>query len=121
MDLFAAATENGPSLESAFKEALSGRAEQERASLSGFSERVERDGRVSINARGAELLAFLKAGQYKNIHQLAKEESGRLGRKPEEILRERLGRYYERRLIFDRHFEHGEQFQYGALSIGGQL
>ncbi len=34
-------------------------------------------------------------------------------------MRERLGSYYEQRITFDTHFDHGRQFRYGALNIGG--
>ncbi len=37
----------------------------------------------------------------------------------DQILREKLGDCYERRVAFDDHFEDGKKFRYGALNIGG--
>lgn len=112
-DLFAMASRNGPRLETRFAEIG---ADQ---SVRSFAEFVEREGQVSINMRPMPLISFLTFKRHQNMYEWAEERASESGRPREEILRERLGKYYERRIAFDRAFVNGEDFRYGALNAGG--
>jgi hypothetical protein len=119
MDLFRTAAENGARLDEraiALCEAMAAGAHACFASLAG---RIDRDGRIAINMRQSVLLGFLRSATYQNIYEWARGRAKRSPKSEDEILRERLGPFYERRVAFDRAFEGGERFRYGALSIGG--
>ena len=61
---------------------------------------------------------FVQNNRYQNMYQAVAEASVLSGRNSDELLRERLGPYYAPRLAFDRAFDHGDRFRYGALNIG---
>jgi len=75
-----------------------------------FSSSVSSGWTISINMRQCALNKFLKFGIYKNIYNLTKSE---------DELESHLGEAYKTRTTFDRTFENGELFKYGALNIGG--
>jgi hypothetical protein len=84
-----------------------------------FCQRVEHDGRVSINAKSARLLSMLRDGCYPNPYDEARERAQREGGDSEEYLKRQQGDYYRKRVMFDRSFEDGEKFRYASLNIGG--
>jgi hypothetical protein len=119
VNLFETARANDESLKTRFEALLADAEGDSRDALQRFSERVERDGRISLNMRLSGLLGFLVADRHQNIHEWATEEAGLTGRPKDEVLQEKLGPYCPRRVAFDGHFEDGEQFRYGSLNIGG--
>ena len=80
---------------------------------------------LSINMRQGMLNSFLIAGRYKNIYEVKRGVGGELRKvRPLEISEEQavekhLKSRYKLRITFDRTFEDGEKFKYGALNIGG--
>jgi hypothetical protein len=87
--------------------------------VSEFADHVKNLGLVSINMRIKDLANFLITNKYLNSYEWAEEQSIILGRPPEDILKEKLRDFYERRVSFDRTFEYGQNFRYGALNTGG--
>ena len=80
---------------------------------------------ISINMRQWVLNNFLIAGKYKNIYEVRREQGEELRSvrdleiSEEEALELHLGGYYNSRVAFERTFEDGEKFKYGALNRGG--
>jgi len=119
LDLFALARAN--------EAALTKQSEDRRAALVGdhltrfdrFSETVGKTGGISMNMKPWKLLAFLRRGRYLSVHEVAEERAAASGTTSDDELRRSQGTYYERRVLFDRAFEQGELFLYGALNIGG--
>ena len=80
---------------------------------------------ISINMRPFVLNNFLITNSYKNIYELKKEienqleRMGKSGISIEQAIKKHLKGYYKQRTTFDRTFEDGEKFKYGALTIGG--
>ncbi len=56
---------------------------------------------------------------YQNTYEWAHEQAEISGRPVEDLLRERLGEFYDKRISFDNEFENGQSFRYGALNAGG--
>lgn len=80
---------------------------------------------VSINMRQGALNSFMIAGRYTNVYE-SKRERGeelkkvrKLGISVERAIEKHLKDDYKSRVTFDRSFEDGENFKYGALNIGG--
>ena len=119
MDLFAIAAENVPTLEDQFESLISSLAKADAEALNRFFKCLEQEGRVTINMPQTVLLSFLTFGKHQNIHEWAQLRTGKSSKSKEEILREKLGEFYEKRSTFDTAFEEGEEFRYGALNIGG--
>ena len=69
--------------------------------------------------RPMSLLSFLVLGFHQNIYEWSRSRGEGSGKPAEEIIREKLGDFYAKRVAFDRYFEGGETFRYGALNIGG--
>lgn len=119
MDIFDLASDNAPSLAERFEDVKAKASADEADTLDRFAERVMQDGRVSMNMRPWTLSSLLSTGKHQNMYQWAEEQAGFSGRPLDEILREKLGPYYERRIAFDSAFDDGRLFRYGALNIGG--
>ena len=119
MDLFTIAEENSSTLEGRFENLISSLTQTDAGALNRFFQRLEKEGRVAINMRQTVLLSFLTFGKHQNIHEWAQLRIGKSSKSKEEILREKLGEFYEKRSTFDTAFEEGEKFRYGALNIGG--
>ena len=119
MDLFTIAAENVPTLEDQFESLISSLAKADAEALGRFFQRLEQEGRVAINMRQMGLLSFLTFGKHQNIYEWAQLRAEKSSRPREEVLREKLGELYEKRVTFDVAFEEGEKFHYGALNIGG--
>lgn len=119
MDFFAVCAANATDLEKDFDRALSGRPDDERNKLNTFASIVQREGRISINMRPTSLLDFLASDRMFNIYEWADHVVRKSRKTKEEILEEKLKDFYEKRMIFDHHFDRGEEFYYGCLNIGG--
>ncbi len=88
--------------------------------LEQFVMTVQSEGRLAVNLRPTVLLRFLTlAGEYHNIYEWADELERKSGQPRDELLRLRLGDYYDRRMAFDRFVGQGERLRYGALNLGG--
>ncbi len=57
--------------------------------------------------------------KHQNIYEWAEGRAARSTKTAQEIIRERLGTYYERRMAFDGFFARGTELRYGALNVGG--
>jgi hypothetical protein len=77
---------------------------------------VAREARVAVNMTTEKVRFFLQDGRYLNPHEVARKLAPS---DPEAKLRELQKNWYEKRIAFDRHFEHGEAFRYGTVNIGG--
>jgi hypothetical protein len=118
-DLFEAALLNRPSLEERLAGLLSSITATDSARLRKFAEVTAEAGRVSINMPQGTLINFLVSGRHQNLYEWAAERAKCSSKPPDEITREKLGAYYERRMAFDGFFRHGTSFRYGTLNIGG--
>jgi len=117
MDLFAIAVNNDASLAKRYEAAMGGSPNQKH--LAQFSNVILTKGRISINARLWVLSTFLSGGEFHNMLKYC-QELATLSAKPlDEILRHKLGAYYEKRIKFDKHFTGASEWHYGALNIGG--
>lgn len=89
------------------------------ADAAAVATRVHTDGRVSINRKPEAMLGFLELGrilnQFEFIEQLARDQ----GRPVDEMLRESLRGFYDRRLAFEDAMGGGQRFYYAAMNIGG--
>ncbi len=119
VDLFELAAENAGALQGRYEALLAAREEAAAAPLRGFARCVQHSGRISINMKPSDLIAFLELGRHRNMHELAAEEAARTGEDSDAVLRRRLKGYYARRMGFDGHFRDGHAFRYGALNAGG--
>jgi hypothetical protein len=119
IDLFAIAKENATALADAFAALCADLPPEDHASLVRYAERVQEKGRISINMKQDVLNSFLTFREHRNIYEWADKKAAESGRPREDILREKLDVYYKPRIAFDRSFQDGEQFRYGALQIGG--
>lgn len=116
MDLFARSFENKARLEDAFHSRFG---ENPAPAFEEFLCEVSNNGRVSMNMRPCIAADLLHRDQYKNMYEAVAEEAALTGRETREILRQRLGKYFEKRIRFDAVFSEGRSFKYGALNIGG--
>jgi hypothetical protein len=119
IDLFAIASENATAVAEAFDAVCVGLAPEDLTRLVRYADRVQEEGRISINMRQDVLNSFLIFREHRNMYEWAGGKAAESGRPREEILHEKLDVYYEPRITFDRSFEDGERFRYGALQIGG--
>jgi hypothetical protein len=119
MDFFSTCTLNDPELERLFNDLISTLTPYEVTILIHFTDKIINEGQVSINMRPTTLLDFLASSRYLNIYQWADLVLRRAAKSKDEILKDKLGDYYEKRITFDHHFDNGEDFNYGTLNIGG--
>jgi hypothetical protein len=119
IDIFALALVNTASLESRLRSLLDSLQANEGLTLEQFTAFVTQNARISINMSRETLNSFLSLGRHRNIYEWADQQSLLSGRDKEEILKEKLKDYYERRVSFDQSFLEGKAFRYGALNIGG--
>jgi hypothetical protein len=118
-NLFVLAAENAVALDRGVAALLARIPAAHRDSLVRYSDRVRQDGRISVNMLQRTMNSFLSLERHANMHEWASSMALFSSIAPDEILRERLGEFYERRIAFDSYFEGGESFRYGALNIGG--
>jgi hypothetical protein len=119
MDLFVVAQNNGPDLAVRLGAVTGALPDRDRLPLERFAERVRDGGRISINMRQSVLLSFLVSSKHQNMYEWVAARATRSTKSPQEILREQLGGFYERRTTFDQFFVDGDKLRYGALNIGG--
>lgn len=119
MDLFIVAKANGQDLHARMQAVSSSLSLSERTSLKRFADRVRKDGHISINMRQSVLLSFLVSSAHQNIYEWAAARAVRSTKTQEEIMRQQLGTYYEKRTAFDGFFTDGDKLRYGALNVGG--
>jgi hypothetical protein len=94
--------------------------------LEDFARYTKTNWRFSINMKEYALLSFLEMAEYVNVRGLKKVEEAELlelGVVPEisreEAEKRHLKGHAAKRAIFDSSFEKGEEFKWGALSVGG--
>jgi hypothetical protein len=92
--------------------------------LSRFAGTIRDEWTISINMRPYVLTHFLITGTYLNVYQLKERDKEHLREHRSEIsleeaVKKHLGDYYKSRTTFNRLFENGEKFKYGALTVGG--
>ncbi|MBF0509857.1 MAG: hypothetical protein HQK57_13150 [Deltaproteobacteria bacterium] len=119
MNLFKIAQENAASLESQLKLIMDQSAPDTKLCLETFQNWFLDRAGISINMKAAVLSIFMVTGKHQNIHEWAVEQAELSGRTRQDILREKLGGYYDRRQAFDYAFDDGEGFRYGAFNAGG--
>lgn len=115
-NLFAWAAANEALFPARFEKACGEASAPRAAALRGFGDHVAREARVSVNMTTGKLQFFLRDERLLNPHEVARKLAPA---DPEAKLRELQGVWYEKRVVFDRHFERGEEFIYGAVNIGG--
>ncbi len=118
IDLFDIAASNADSINENFDEAIANLSDQKATNAKDFAQWVESKALISINLRLFVITEILNGIPYKNIHEWAQEQASLSGRKKDEILRERLKSFYDKRITFDQAFQEGESFRYGALNAG---
>ncbi len=111
MDIFDMADENSDSLKDRHESLRKNYEAQGNLDvLDGFTKLVTDKWTMSVNLRQSAINNLLESGKYKNVYELKKDEKER---------KEYLKSYYKPRVAFDRCFNNGEKFKYGALNIGG--
>jgi hypothetical protein len=119
MNLFQVARENAEALSRRYDAARDAMGDAA-GSWDRFGDSVQRDGRLGVNLRPADLLRFLALEDgVRNVYDWAAGLERRTGQPRQDLVREREKDYYERRMAFDRFLEHSERFRYGALNLGG--
>lgn len=83
------------------------------------AQRVHSDGRASMNRKPDAMLGFLEDGRLFNQFEFAERRAREQSRPVDDVLREGLGRYYDRRLAFEHAMGGGRRFYYAAMNIGG--
>ncbi len=119
LDLFDIADNNAKKINETFNETIANLSEPKAIEAKNFAQWVESMALISINLRLFVITEILNGIPYKNIHDWAQEQAALSGRKKDEILRERLKSFYDKRMAFDQAFQNGECFRYGALNAGG--
>jgi hypothetical protein len=121
MNLFQLACDNASTLERRTADLHEAHPDDQatRHRMTEFADRVESDGRVTVNMRPEVLSRFFSSGVYSNIYSWAAEAAELSGRDRDTLLAEKLGAFKDRRLGFDAAFSGSECFCYGALNIGG--
>lgn len=119
LDLFAIAKGNANAVQTAFESAVAAMPPDQAAVVREFAAWVEAEALISINMKLFVMIEFLNGRRYQNTHEWAQEQARLSGRSPEDVLRERLHKFYDQRVAFDHAFKNGELFRYGALNAGG--
>ena len=126
MNVFDLANQNSDSLRTRYELLKENYADQNDLDmLSDFVQLVKDKWAMSINMRQWVLNNFLIAGKYKNVYELKKERGEEIVKVRqleiplEKAIEKHLKGYYKSRVTFDRNFEDGEKFKYGALNIRG--
>jgi hypothetical protein len=121
LDLFAIAKGNANAVQTAFESVVAAMPPDQAVVVREFAAWVEAEALISINVKLFVIVEFLNGGRYQNTHEWAQEQARLSGRSAEDALRERLHRFYDKRVAFDRAFKNGELFRYGALNAGGAV
>ena len=118
LDLFAIARANADAVQAAFESVVASMRPEQAALVQEFAAWIEAETSIAINVKLFVIVEFLNGGRYQNTYEWAREQSRLSGRSAEDALRERLHKFYEKRVTFDRAFKDGEKFRYGALNGG---
>ncbi len=81
--------------------------------------KVQTQARLSVNMKPSILRAVLKGERHLNMFEYAEREARETGRGVDEILRDRLGDWYTRRIAFEVEMGGGRNFHYHCLNVGG--
>ncbi len=119
LDLFALAASNDAALAAELDTKRRMLSADLAARMGSFCEAIIQRGHISINMKPWKMRDLLRRGRYPRIYEIAEENAAAAGHSTEDELRAMQGGHYERRVRFDRSFENGERFLYGALNIGG--
>ena len=119
LDLFAIAKGNINSLEQTFAKITGEASASDAALIREFATWVEAQSLISINVKLYVVGELLSGRAHLNTYESAQELSSITGIDGEDLLRQILRGYYEKRTTFDRSFSNGEKFRYGALYLGG--
>jgi len=119
LDLFAIAEANATAIEQRFQAVVAEMPPEQAALVREFASWVEAKALISINVRLYVVEDILNGKSHQNTYEFAEERARQSGRATEDILRERLQPFYERRVAFDRAFRGGQKFRYGAMHAGG--
>jgi hypothetical protein len=119
LNLFEIARGNSERVQAAFDSAVTAVTEDEAKAIREFSTWAEQEVSVAVNMRLYVVVGLLNGERMLNTHERAHEMARLCGREAEDLLREMLGPWYERRMAFDQSFTGGEAFRYGALNAGG--
>ncbi len=126
VNIFEMANQNLDSLKTRYKSLKENYEGQDNFGIfSNFVKLVKDKWSISINMRQGVLNNFLIAGKYKNVYEVKKEQGGELRKvrkleiSEEQAVKNHLKGYYKSRETFNRTFEDGAKFKYGALNIGG--
>src|SRR3954452_25419650 len=98
IDLFAIASGNVTAVAAAFESVCVGLSPEDLTPLVRYAERVQENGRISINMRQDVLNSFLVFREHRNMYEWADGKAAESERPREEILREKLDVYYEPRV-----------------------
>ena len=115
IDLFALANARISHLEKSFEASVQSSAD---IPLLEFAQWALENSSISINAHLPVISELLNGRQYQNIYDWASEQEHLSGRMEEDILRERLGCWFERRVEFDAYLLNGRLLRYGAMNAG---
>ena len=111
MDIFRMADDNSDSLKERYGSLRETYENQGNPDiLDNFATSVKDEWAISINMRESGVNGFLESGEYKNVHELKRDEDER---------KKHLKNWYELRMAFDYTFQNGEKFKYSALNVGG--
>ncbi len=119
LDLFEIARSNSETAERDFESLIASLTAEDSQRLRQFANWIKSEALISINVRLFVLNDLIAGKAFQNSYEWASEMAKLSSRKPEEILRERLGKFYNRRVAFDSAFINGTKFRYGALYIRG--
>lgn len=119
MDIFAIAEANSERVGQSFESAMQPLPEVEARSVKQFADWVKSHSLISINVKLFVIVELLNGRSFQNIYEWADEQAALSSRPVEDILRERLQGFYDRRRSFDGAFENGTAFRYGAINAGG--
>jgi hypothetical protein len=119
MDLFDIALRNAMRLDERLARWMATMPSPAKDSLVAFVDVVRCGGRVAVNMRPWNVVDLIENNRHLNMYEAAEEAATLAGKQPDEILRNRLGDWYARRVAFDDCFLDGRCFRYGALNIGG--
>lgn len=117
-DIFELALNNAAALTENFQSLRSSLSDPSLIEFDAFCDVVRLHSRIAINMRHSGINFFFHKGRHYNVYELARVKSAETGAPVEEILKGRLGKYYNLRTTFDSHFVKSQEFRYGALNIG---
>ncbi|MEZ5404210.1 MAG: hypothetical protein R2729_31310 [Bryobacteraceae bacterium] len=119
INLFDAARGNAVSLRQRLDDALVALPQPDRDALTAFRDHVQDQGRVGLNMRMSTAAEFLADSTHQNIYDFAAQQAKITGHTEDEVLRRKLGSWYDKRTAFDNACHDGRHFRYGALNAGG--